>query len=482
MVTDAELKLVETLNKGQRETFFEILEFFAKPGSSQAFVLKGYAGTGKTYLIKKVVEWINLTQKNKNRIAITAPTNKAVQVLYNLSEFVTTEHTEQAENLFDADEKVNSITYSTIHKLLGLTETITAKGEQKFTAKQNDKNEILKYQYLIVDETSMLDDSLCIEIMKFSKEVKILFSGDPCQIPPVNRMDSLPFSQESTRYNFRRAELTEIMRQKGDNPIIAASFVLRNNLAVVQPIQVLKTTLNEKDQGIIYLDAATARDKVKPLLNEYFKCPAFERDANYAKVLAWRNKTVDYMNAIIRELLYGKDIPVYVVGEKLIANKPIFERNGIIFNNSEELKILKVETRKEKFYEKSYSLDALVYKITVEAFDPIGREMIEKRITVIHEDSQADYQTLLASVKEKAIRASLKDIWVSYYNIEKWSANVKYNYAITCHKSQGSSYTNVFLMEEDLDFNRKVVERNRIKYTSYSRPTDRLFILRHNYK
>lgn len=482
MVDDLEVKLVETLNEGQRKTFFEILDFFVNPGTDDAFVLKGYAGTGKTYLIKKVVEWINLTQKNKNRIAITAPTNKAVQVLYNLSEFVNTSHTEQAKDIFDVDKTVNSISYSTIHKLLGLTETITAKGEQKFTAKKTDKNEILNYQYLIVDETSMLDDSLCTEIMKFSKEVKILFSGDPCQIPPVNRLDSIPFSEKVHKYNFRKGELTEIMRQKGDNPIIAASFVLRNNLNVVQPIPVLKTDLNDKGHGIIYLDATTDRSKVKPLLNEYFNCAAFELNANYAKVLAWRNKTVDYMNGVIRELLYGKNIPTYVIGEKLIANKPIFFRNAIVFNNSEELKIVKIETRQEKFYEKSYSLIAGVYLLTVEAFDPIERILIQKRITIIDENSMPEYLFLLQSVKEKAIKASIKDIWISYYNIEKWSANVKYNYAITSHKSQGSSYTNVFLMEEDLDYNRKAVERNRIKYTSYSRPTDKLFILRHNYK
>lgn len=476
---DVESKLVETLNEGQRKAFFEILEFFVNPGSYNAFVLKGYAGTGKTYLIKKIVEWVNLVQKN-TRIAITAPTNKAVQVLYTLGEFEQTSHVEHAKGLFDIDRTVSSISYSTIHKLLGLTETITAKGEQKFTAKKNDKNEILKYKILIVDETSMLDDSLCHEILQFDKEVRILFSGDPAQIPPINRQDCIPFS-ENHRYCFKKAELKEIMRQKSDNPIIEASFVIRNNLTAVQPIPMISTKINEKGCGIIHLDSAKDRDKVRPLLNEYFNCPAFEQNANYAKVIAWRNKTVDYMNSTIRELLYGQNIPKYVFGEKLICNKPIFENNNIILNNSEELTVVEVITKQMTFYEKSYSLKAGVYLITVEVFDPTNKEMREEQIVVIDEESKPAYDALLAKVKETAIAKGIKDIWVSYYNIEKWSADVKYNYAITAHKSQGSSYTNVFLLEEDMDHNKKTVERNRIKYTSYSRPTDKLFILRHNY-
>jgi hypothetical protein len=271
------------------------------------------------------------------------------------------------------------------------------------------------------------------------------------------------------------------MRQKSDNPIIEASFVLRNNLTLVQPIPVINTKLNNNGCGIIHLDSGKDRDKVKPLLNEYFNCPAFEQNANYAKVIAWRNKTVDYMNSIIRELLYGQDIPPYVVGEKLICNKPIFEGSGIILNNSEELKVLSVVAKERTFYEKSYSLKAGVYIIQVEVFDPIDREMVKKTITIIDKQSMPEYEDLLLKVKQRAIAANLKDIWISYYNIEKWSADVKYNYAITAHKSQGSSYTNVFLLEEDMDHNKKTVERNRIKYTSYSRPTDKLFILRHNY-
>jgi ATP-dependent exoDNAse (exonuclease V) alpha subunit len=60
----------------------------------------------------------------------------------------------------------------------------------------------------------------------------------------------------------------------------------------------------------------------------------------------------------------------------------------------------------------------------------------------------------------------------------KWSDNVMHNYAITAHKAQGSTYENVILIEEDLDRNKKIVERNRIKYTAYTRAKNKLFILK----
>lgn len=482
-IKEIEENLAATLNEGQKENFFEILDFFQNPSLDQAFVLKGYAGTGKTYLIKKVVEWINLTQGRRNNVAITAPTNKAVSVLYNLGEFEQKEYEKAGKDLFDGPKKSYSLTYQTIHKLLGLTETITAKGEQKFTAKRNDENEILNYNFLIVDEVSMLDDSLAVEILRFAKDIKILFSGDPAQIPPINRTDCIPFRNDH-HYRFRRGELTEIMRQKAGNPIIENSFILRNNLEKVQPISVLKTEVTDTGNGLIYLHSTLDRDKMRPLLNQYFNTDEFRKDANYAKVLAWRNTTVDYMNTVIRTLLYGDSAPRFVIGEKLIANSPIFVGNGILFNTSEEFEIKEIAEKSERFFEKSYALSAEIYQMTVEAYDPREKITIKKIIKVFKEESLPEYQALISRAKENALNGGMKakEMWVSYYNIMKWSADIKYNYAITAHKAQGSTYSNVFLIEEDIDRNRKTVERNRIKYTCYSRPTEKLFVLRHNYE
>jgi hypothetical protein len=313
---------------------------------------------------------------------------------------------------------------------------------------------------------------------------------NPAQIPPVNKADCIPFHEDHP-YNFRRAELTEIMRQKGDHPVVDASFLLRNNLQVNQPIPVLETNLNADGHGIEYFNSETERKKIRPLLNEYFNCDEFRENADYAKVIAWRNKTVDYTNSVIRELMYGQDIEPYVVGEKLIARKPIFElktqglkypRWEIQFNSSEEMEVEEVRILNKRKFEGQYNMQMKVYQLKVKGYDPVNRMHFKNYIDVIHPESVAEHKALLKKAKDRAIEMREARRWVTYFNIMKWTADVAYNYAITAHKAQGSTYNNVFLMEEDIDLNRKTRERNRIKYTAYSRPTDKLFILRKNYQ
>lgn len=483
------IKLEEVLSQGlnddQTKAFYKMIDFL-KHGGADAFVLKGYAGTGKTFLVKRIIEFITACYPNRS-IAITAPTNKAVRVLQADAPFKEAENAETVfSNLFEAKEKIK---YSTVHKLLGLKEQISNSGVQTFTPDKMNKSELSKFDVCIVDEVSMLDDALCKEILKHSSKVKVIFMGDPAQIPPVNRIDCIPF-REQDQYNFMRSELLKIMRQTGEHPVVDASFLIRNNLNLIHPIPTLKTDIKE-GKGIVYIDGKSERKKVRPILEEYFKCEAFQRDADYAKVIAWRNKTVTYLNSIIREILFGKNVESYMIGEKLIANGPIFEKGKkkgrwgakwvVRINTSEEMEILDIAVVNEKFAEGSYNMYAKLYQCKVKMYDPVENEYITDFIKIIHEDSKEEYKTLLAQAKGLAINARDKSAWVAYYNMLKWTADVAYNYAITCHKAQGSTYDNVILLEEDIDLNRTTLERNRIKYTAYSRPRNKLFILRKNY-
>lgn len=478
-------KLIEGLNADQLKAFDDILEFILD-SDADAFILKGYAGTGKTFLVKRIIEFIT-TSYPKRQIAITAPTNKAVRVLQADAPFNTDSGKGPIfEDTFNGEKRLK---YSTVHKLLGLKEQITNSGEQKFSPEYKGKSELSAFKYLIVDEVSMLDDELCRELLKHTKSLKIIFMGDPAQIPPVNRIDCIPF-RNSPDYEFRMAELKQIMRQTGDHPVVDASFIIRNNLNKIHPIPTLETNL-VKDKGIVYIDAKTERKTVRPILKEYFDTDAFREDADYAKVIAWTNKTVNYLNSIIREILYGKGAEPYVVGEKLIARGPIFEKADtnkrwgakweITLNTSEEMEIKDITIQREKFVESSYELFCDVYQCKVSVYDPILKCFVTDFINIIHENDMKEYQELIEKSKEFAIKAKDKSAWVAHYNILKWSADVSYNYAITAHKAQGSTYDNVILLEEDLEHNRNTLERNRIKYTAYSRPKNKLYILRKNY-
>lgn len=478
--------LQEGLNKDQTKAFLDIVEFFHS-GVEDALVLKGYAGTGKTFLISRVIEYITATEPRKE-IAIAAPTNKAVKVAMESSPFLYNREHGNLKNLNGAQHKTY---YATVHRLLNLKEKIDDNGNQTFEPekKKNQKfnKEGLRRNtgYIIVDEVSMLNDLLCEEILNLNDKAKIIFIGDPAQIPPVGRTECIPFIHPDKHdYDFKVCELKEIMRQKDGNPIVDYSFRIRNNLGMDKPVNVV-TKYDDKGHGVITLDYKTEKQKVRPLLKKYFDNDEFEADADYMKVIAWRNVTVDYINSVVRELLYGKDAPKYVEGEKIIANKSIFSLSDnrymgweIQFYTSDEMEIVSIQPGTKKFKEGHYSLNANIKKIRVRSYDPKEKAYKRDIITVFDDDSLEELEKLLKRVKSDAIRHRDAALWVNYYNIMKWSADIGYNYAITAHKSQGSTYKNVLIMENDLDYNSRIVERNRIKYTAYTRASEKLFILK----
>ena len=476
-------KLVIGLNEGQAAAFRSMLDFIDDP-VEDAVVLKGYAGTGKTFLVKRIIQYIGLTD-DRCMIACGAPTNKAVKVLfYSVGDAM---DGYIFEDIFKASAR---LTYSTIHKLLGMKEKVTDTGEQIFLPDALNKSELSKYNYLIVDEVSMLDDKLCRDILKYSEHIKIIFMGDPAQIPPVNRTDAIPFKDKHD-YNFKLIELSEIMRQKGDNPIVQASFQIRSNLLMKQPIANVATNLNANGQGIIHLDPEKDRQKIRDILTQRFKCEEFDKDSDYMKVIAWKNNTVEYVNHVVREIRYGKNPGRYVIGEKLVARKPIFEkvegksRNWgeywrVLFTTSEELEIQDIETRDIYLSESGYEMDMKVYVLEVSCYSPTDNRYYHSRIQVVHEDSEKEFAQLLEKARKTAIDSKQAAKWIAFYNLQKWSADVSYGYAITAHKSQGSTYKYVMIFENDVDANNKTLERNRIKYTSYSRATDVVYVVRKN--
>jgi hypothetical protein len=456
-------KLTKGLSQGQADALMLMIEFLTIKGPDM-FVLKGYAGTGKTFIVKMLINYI--TDKYRGaKIAVTAPTNKAVHVLKARQEF-----------------KSNFVTYQTIHSLLGLTETITSSGQVIFTSKKGNSGEMDKIRYLIVDETSMLQDDIFKMLEKYSSTVKIIFMGDPAQIPPVGKTDCVPFKKSLSTHYEEGYTLMEIMRQAKGNPIIESSFILRDNLGVANPIPVLETRKDDDGHGLIWIDSSTDKDGMLMLLESHFVCSKFKDNPDYAKLIAWRNRTVASANSRIRGMIYGdEDLKKIMPGEKLLANKPIFDEDGsIVFNTSEEFEIesYKIVEKNVRFGSKS-----LLVKIYDCTLSKESAKLMCNKIKVLHEDSEAGYTKMLEELKQVAIAAKNtggSNKWIDFYDALKWPADIAYNYAITAHKAQGSTYENVFLMEDDINANQNIVERNRIKYTSYSRASHKLYVYRTN--
>lgn len=468
---------LETLNSDQKKAFEELRDFIYDKSDDSVYVLKGWAGTGKTYCVSLLVRYaleVIHPKHNWFKIAVTGPTNKSVRVIKKTSGL-----------------RNSRVTFQTIHKLLGLTEKITNDGKQEFVNQGDFKPQIKTVRLLIVDEVSMLNDDLFHEILKYRDKIKIICMGDPAQIPPVGKPDCIPFREElADHYRIKTLQLNQIMRQKEGNAIIDSSVIIRKELHSnkLSIDNISKVNSNGEGVEFLNLNSPEIRRGFSEKLKEYFVTDEFAKDSEYSKVIAWRNKTVSTMNGIIRKTIYGEASGKAKIlkGEKLIANNPIIEEREIIFNTNDEFTVIKYETKTEsrRFviddHPDSEPLEVeLKYYKTVVGYLDDSDEHKEETIKILHEDSEIEFQKIANILKLRAIRKKGKDrSWLDYYNFLRSYADVNYAYAITAHKSQGSTYNTTFVLEDDIDMNLDIIERNRIKYTAYTRASRKMYVLK----
>jgi exodeoxyribonuclease-5 len=484
------------LNQGQQAAHDQLVAYMLrKDKSKDMWLLKGYAGTGKTTTIGTVLSTVfdHYRTVNMNsqypvdpQIAVSAPTHKAVQVLKKMQTFS------------------SNVVYATIHSLLGLKEhinPITGKQEFKQDYDPNRPPRIEGFSILVLDETSMLSDELFKLLLPYVRDgLRLVMMGDPVQIPPVNEGDPVPFMEAGQqKYNIGTMELTEIVRQAADNPILGYATELRNVYKTGNPVA---ATSIVNDRGIIVMEGADRQEQLD-LIKELFATTDFADDSDHAKVIAWTNATVNASNNMIRKIIYKHileergAIPSILQGEKLICDGPVKDSeqpSKILLHTNQEVEVLSytIATKKITFETPEFNLegDNLVEvdikyyncRISYEVLDNDGTiKKKESVIHIIHENSEPEFEKYqlqhkkaTMAQKNPQIRATM---WRKFYANEERFAWMKYNYAITAHKSQGSTYNKVIMINWDMDKNRKVEERNRIKYVAATRPRHMLYVV-----
>jgi exodeoxyribonuclease-5 len=198
-----------------------------------------------------------------------------------------------------------------------------------------------------------------------------------------------------------------------------------------------------------------------------FKTDAFQDDPAYARILAYRNRTVRAYNRQVRTALFGDTAPRFSPGEWLVARDSWFVEGIPLLTNSEEVRVVSTTQTKED--------DEDVGRWTVWQLAIEGPEDVTPReITVLHESEEERYQERLARFRKEA-KAGEQD-WERYYRLREHFASVDYAYASTIHKAQGSTYHTCFL---DVRDTHAAPERDRqpLLYVAATRPARRLAVL-----
>lgn len=405
--------IIENLTDHQRAALTEVGNFLRSP--EKELLLVGSAGTGKTYLLKTIVESL----KGSRSLAVTAPTNKAVKVLS------------------EGFVKHPNVDFRTTHSFLGLREVIGHDG--KITFKPGKDKIIPAVDLLIVDEASMVSKELK-EIIA-NTGLKVLYCGDKKQIPPVGEKLSQVFNIPN------QVELTEILRQKADSAIL--DFVYDTSKIVVRN--------SVPDFEIV-------------ASNEHFKEIMYENPTT--KTIGWTNAYVDKINEWHRKRIFGTvaDEQEFLVGEKLIMSEPFVEDEKVLLSNSEEVEVLStsLEDAGEGF---------MVWTLSVRG--EWGRVY---DIPVISKESMGQYKAIMQAYTKEAKELVAKGTnpalaWASYYEFKAQFAYLKYSYAITAHKSQGSTYESVAVNLRDILKNNDKSERDKIIYTVLTRAAKRVLVL-----
>lgn len=446
-----------TLTSGQSSLLDELEKFLAD--NSTCFLLKGYAGTGKTFMMKGLTDFLT---ESKRCFKIAAPTGRAAKVI---------------------SQKTKHKAY-TIHKTI-----YSSKDLKEFKTKDEDGTETFKFYYelkhnedpnntiYIIDEASMLSNVysegeffrfgsgfLLKDLIKYinfdnnDHNKKIIFIGDNAQLPPVN-MNFSPaldgnYLKETCNLVSREFELTEVVRQKIDSGILHNATKLRQSLKA--------NIFNQLDIETNFKDINKTRHE--ELLAKYFGACNNTIDEETI-IVAYSNSSVKEYNDFVRNHFFPNQNTITVSDKVILVsnnyNYPQMELlNGDfgivqkVSQTSESRTIkLKRKNRNNKTIEINVPLTFRDVTITFtdEEFKKhdIECKVIENLLYSRHRDLSSDelkaiyIDFKIRNDKLKPGTKEFKDAIRSdvYFN----ALRIKFGYAVTCHKAQGGEWENTFL-------------------------------------
>lgn len=448
----------------QENSLEKIVDFIISGSDRMVFMLCGYAGTGKTTLIAALVRTLAQLQR---RTVLLAPTGRAAKVFSSYS----------------------GMSAYTIHKCIYRQKSIV--DSTVFTLSENRHRNTL----FIVDEASMisndggsgfgsgalLDD--LVEYVYSGDGCRMLLLGDTAQLPPVGELLSPALSPEYLRtlmLDVVRVEMTQVMRQNEDSGILHNATMLRNIIS---------------NGGNGYLPAVVfdgfhdvCRVSGEELIETIEGCYG-DVGIEDTIILCRSNKRANiYNEGIRRRILYREDELArgdilmvvknnyYWRDELAKEDKSLLEKLDFIANG-DVARVVRVHGVEEMYgfrfadvtlslidYEEC-ELDVKIMLDTLVSESPsLTREQNERLFAAVSED-YADIRS-----KRKRMEELRRN---PYYN----ALQVKYGYAVTCHKAQGGQWKRVFIDQGFVMADGFTVDYYRWLYTAFTRAAERLYLV-----
>ena len=454
-----------TFTKDQQKAINGIIEFCNKEFDINNYIvgLIGAGGTGKTFITNYIIEHCAYAN---SVIKCTSSTHKACRVF------------SQAINY----KKVDTI-QSTFGLRLDLALEDFDPDRPQFNPKAKPKLDNIKL--LIVDEASMIPAKLITYINKKCKElaIKILYLGDASQLPPVNEKQSIAFKVCTELY-----ELKEVVRQESNNPIKSLLDMLRYDIdnKTFRFIQYISKNVgmmnyNEEGDGFSIVDSTTFKNNI----DISFSDEKYTENIDLYRIIAYTNNCVNSWNNYIRNtIIKDCDKAIITINDLIMSYQTIVnEFNEIVINNSEEYIIKDIV---------NYTDNKYCFKGFLLKFQMIHGGRITKPLFVIdHTDrfTMLQYDKILTELLKNAKNASggtRAKKWNEYYDFKKkyllatnvfkqnklvYSRDIDYGFAITSHKSQGSTYNTVFV-----DLNDMIYDKNGNIYPNIDDLLRRLYV------
>jgi exodeoxyribonuclease-5 len=313
---------------------------------------------------------------------------------------------------------------------------------------------------VIIDESSMIGNQFLKAIVDIVKKraLKLLFVGDPFQLPPPTDICSI---FDGSLYTFK---LTTVHRQSAGNPVLEKANEFREYIEGIRNTEpTLETNINSKGEGIHVLPHSEFVTKFVQKYIDY--ATGAEVDI---PLCTYTNESAINYNSMVRKAAYFLEdtIEPFYKGERLIANSIVTQGDKTILTNNEIVYVT------EYFEGESYDIPGY-YVIVTGAYNQYTRSNSKK---VFSPKTKIAADKILNKWKADAVSSKSKKGWQEYYKIKNSLADLRPPFAGTTHKAQGGTFPAVFIDKLNINKCKNPATRARLFYVALTRASKNVYI------